>query len=132
MHDTLSNYIASRTFGGDEPPQLQVSARSSTEVSYRSDQNDSSSNQRVTPLDVEQFHSFAAMDKARDDLQHLKDVVDTKNSPSYHAATTSLNELSKSVKSAKLHDGKLASRGYFVPSRPVGYKLMSSMPHTAD
>lgn len=80
-------------------------------------------------LAVNQFHSFAAMDQAAQDLKSLQAQLESDGTIDHRTATASLQDLSKSLTTVSLEADHLAGdqarKGFYVPSKVMGYKLMS-------
>lgn len=68
------------------------------------------------------------MDQAAQDLMSLKLQLGSGGTDEHHTATTSLQDLSKSLTTVSLGAGRQAGdqarKGFYVPSKVIGYKLM--------
>ncbi len=82
---------------------------------------------------TEELHSFAAVDHAEHSLRDLGKKMEAEITSDHQAASKSLQELSTTLKSARLQRDPLnpyvggKGKGYYIPPKSVGYSFMSRM-----
>lgn len=87
----------------------------------------------VAELTLDDSHSFAYLGEASRHLELIKNKSPQQPLTEHQAASTALQDLSKSLTTVSLQppftdeSPSVSPNSYYIPSRPVGYKLISCM-----